>query len=243
MGGFYERLVGLVKRSLRKTIGKICLTYEQLQTIITEVQAVVNSRPLVYVGDDINSGITLTPANFLTLNPYTGIPEDETSDHDSEYQPQQTSAQKLLQTWLKCQKHLNRFWKMWRDDYLLNLRERTNTHVRGPRINALQKPKPGDIVLIRDNLPRGSWKLGRIKNMITSQDGEQRAAKVTLPSHKIINRPLKLLYPIECPQLVEEDDEPAHVDKHQKSEEQNRPQVRQAALDARKRITKQMNFI
>ena len=68
MGGFYERLIGLVKRSLRKTIGKLCLTSNQLLTVLKEAEAIINSRPLVYVGDDINSGTPLTPAHFLSQN-------------------------------------------------------------------------------------------------------------------------------------------------------------------------------
>ena len=47
MGGFYERLVGTVKGALKKSIGKICLTEHQLETFLTEVQAVINSCPLV----------------------------------------------------------------------------------------------------------------------------------------------------------------------------------------------------
>ena len=43
MGGFYERLVGLVKEALQKSIGKICLNIVQLETILTKVKAVVNS--------------------------------------------------------------------------------------------------------------------------------------------------------------------------------------------------------
>ena len=65
MGGFYERLVGLVKQALRKSIGKICLNVVQLETILTEIEAVINSRPLVYVGTDLKSGFALTPGDFL----------------------------------------------------------------------------------------------------------------------------------------------------------------------------------
>ena len=61
MGGFYERLVGLVKRAMRKTIQRKLLTVIQLQTILKEVEATINARPLVYVGDDLTSNIALTP--------------------------------------------------------------------------------------------------------------------------------------------------------------------------------------
>ena len=46
MGGFYERLIGM---SLRTSIGRVNLTSSQLQTMLTEVEAVINTRPLVYV--------------------------------------------------------------------------------------------------------------------------------------------------------------------------------------------------
>ena len=65
MGGFYERMVGLTKRALR---GSQCLTEKQLVTVLTEVEAVVNCRPLVYVDDDINSNLVLTPSDFLSLH-------------------------------------------------------------------------------------------------------------------------------------------------------------------------------
>ena len=111
MGGFYKRLVGIVKRILRKAIGKVCLNNEQLLTILKEAEAVINSRPLVYVGDDINSSMTLTPAHSLTLlNPKIGLPvttRDNTDDMD--YSPEISSADKLLTTWKKGLKHLSSF--------------------------------------------------------------------------------------------------------------------------------------
>ena len=122
MGGFYERLVGIVKRSLRKAMGKVCLTNEQLLTILKEAEAVVNSRPLVYVGDDISSYLTLTPAHFLTLNPKIGLPVSTGDDKDdSDFSPEISSSDKLLATWKKGLKHLTSFWKIWRDHYLQSL--------------------------------------------------------------------------------------------------------------------------
>ena len=51
-GGFYERLVRSVKSTLRKVLGKKTLTYEELLTVLCEVEAVINSRPLTYATED-----------------------------------------------------------------------------------------------------------------------------------------------------------------------------------------------
>ena len=134
MGGFYEKLIGLLKRSLRKTIGRLCLFNEQLLTILKETEAVLNSRPLVYIGDDIHSTIALTPAHFLTLNPRIGIPNfEQINADDQDYNPEMSSAERLLRKWNKGLKILNQFWKSWRDDYLLSLRERTQVKMKESR--------------------------------------------------------------------------------------------------------------
>ena len=56
MEEFYERLVGICKMALRKSIEKLKLTILQLQTFLAETEAIINSRPLVYVGEDLNDG-------------------------------------------------------------------------------------------------------------------------------------------------------------------------------------------
>ena len=96
MGGFYKRLVGLVKRTLRKALGRTNLTNEQLLTVLKESEALINSRPLVRIGDDSQSHITLTPAHCLTLNPNIGIPNTETDD-DNDFNPNRNTANKLLE--------------------------------------------------------------------------------------------------------------------------------------------------
>jgi len=63
-GGFYERLIGLMKRCLKKTLGKACLNMTELNAILTEVEAVLNSRPLTYTYTDINDA---SPNNNNTL--------------------------------------------------------------------------------------------------------------------------------------------------------------------------------
>lgn len=88
MEGYYERLVGL-KRALRKTL------HRTLHSTQIHHQMVLNARPLVYV---LESNITLTLNHFLSLNPKTGIPELEYDQNNSDDNPFESAADKLLQT-------------------------------------------------------------------------------------------------------------------------------------------------
>ena len=65
MGGFNERLIGCSKMALRKSIRKKYLTQLQLQIFLPEIKAVLNPRPFIYLGDDLDDGITITPSHFL----------------------------------------------------------------------------------------------------------------------------------------------------------------------------------
>ena len=207
MGGFYERLIGQVKRSLRKAIGKLCLTYDQLLTILKKVEAVINSRPLVYMEDDINSSMTLTLSHFLTLNPTIDIPAYDTDDNEHDFSPNESSSDKLVLKLKNGLKHLQRFRKVWRDEYLISLRERTQTRLREAKKRSQNQAQIGDVVLIKDDLPRGNWRIGKITELMTSFDNQVRAAKIRLASKRIISRPLCLIYPIECANETDRGDE------------------------------------
>ena len=91
---FYERLVGYSKMVLWKLIRKKYLTQLQLQTFFSEIEVVLNLRPLVYVEDELNNGITITPSYFLTLNTEKGTPSIEGEDKGEEldYELKNTSS-------------------------------------------------------------------------------------------------------------------------------------------------------
>ena len=204
MGGFYERLVGITKRVLKKTLGNQCLTEKQLTTILVEAEAVVNSRPLVYVDEDINSSMVLTPSDFLSLNSQHIIPDivdDSDPDYDAEKKP--TTAQQLLETWKRGQKRLGQFWTLWNNEYMLNLRERVQ---RKPHHHLITHPQVGEVVLIKDKLPSGRWKVGKISELIVGRDQRIRSAKVLIAPHRYLHRPLSLLYPLECPDTSDKGD-------------------------------------
>lgn len=205
-GGFYERLVGMVKRSLRKAVGRKHFTLEQLVTLLVEIEAVLNSRPLTYVYEDFESGFILTPAHFLVINRKLGLSTGNDDDYhqDDDFQPGKDSTAKLLESWRKGQIYLDLFWKVWRDEYLLSLREKLPIyHKSSTEIQRV--PKEGDIVLVKDdNLPRSSWKLGRILHLVHGQDEKVRSAKILLPGHTVVSRAINCLYTLELPTCKEE---------------------------------------
>ena len=93
------------------TLGNQCLTEKQLTTILVEAEAVVNSRPLVYSDEDINSSMVLTPSDFLSLHSQHIIPDIvDDSDPDFDVVKKPTTTQQLLETWKQGQKHLSQFW-------------------------------------------------------------------------------------------------------------------------------------
>ena len=63
--GFWERLIGLTKQTIRKTLGRGFISLQQLQTIVVEVEAMLNDRPLTYVTSDLWDPQPLTPSHLL----------------------------------------------------------------------------------------------------------------------------------------------------------------------------------
>lgn len=118
-GGFYERLIGLVKTRLKKMIGNMLLNAIELQTILTEIKAALNSRPLAYPYTDINDGPPLTPSHFLCGHRLLTLPD---TIEDSNYIPQE-SAKDLRRRVKYHQEIVLSFWKQWQREYLTGLRE------------------------------------------------------------------------------------------------------------------------
>jgi len=111
---------------------------------LAETEAVVNSHLLVYVDDDINSSIILTPADFLSFHTHHVFP-NLMNDPDPEFEMEKRteSSQSLLQLWKKGQDCLNQLWSSWRDEYLLSLREKS---MKGS--NNRQVPTVEDLTLL-----------------------------------------------------------------------------------------------
>ncbi|XP_055932063.1 uncharacterized protein LOC129962342 [Argiope bruennichi] len=74
-GGFWERIVQMVKKLLRRVLGNACLHYEELVTMLCDCEAVINSRPLTYLSEDPNVLIPVSPSMFIQDIPTMGVPD------------------------------------------------------------------------------------------------------------------------------------------------------------------------
>ena len=74
MGGFWERLIGSVKRCLKKIVGRSTSTFEEIRTLLVEIEGTLNNCPLTYLYDD-SEGISqpFIPANLIYGRQIVGI--------------------------------------------------------------------------------------------------------------------------------------------------------------------------
>ena len=182
--GFTERLVGSVKTALKKVLGRAKVEWQELSTVLCEVEAMINSRPLCEVPESEHLDV-LTPQHFLVTRT-----EDLTEDS---LIPRRLKPDTLLKRWRHRKILVEAFWKRWEHEYLLLLR---NFHETVPRnLNTL---KVGQIVLIKDpNKPRLMWKMGRVERVNVSRDGIVRSCLLKVESGGPLQRPVSLLYPLE----------------------------------------------
>ncbi|GFU02609.1 integrase catalytic domain-containing protein [Trichonephila clavipes] len=79
-GGWWERLVRVLKELLRRTLGNAILTTEELQTVLCDCESVINSRPLTYLSENSDDLVPLSPAMFLVENRNLDVPDIDYRD-------------------------------------------------------------------------------------------------------------------------------------------------------------------
>ena len=120
-GGFWERLIGLTKLALKKVLGRAFTTLNSLQTLVVEIEAILNDHPLTYVPTDISDPDPITPSHLLygrkmVCVPYHMTPQYNRCDPDYGEAEIQSMAKKQAAL-------LQHFWTRWRKEYLTSLRE------------------------------------------------------------------------------------------------------------------------
>ena len=189
-GGIWERLIRSTKRCLVKVVGRSLLSFTELSTILVEIEAVINSRPLTYVFDD-SDGISypLTPSQLINGRNLEMWPNDRHCEIVSNYET-------LSKRSRFHRKVLTQFSCRWKTDYLLSLLEAYK-----PRDGSNEPTvEVGDIVLVKnDHDKRSFWKLAEILELYKGKDQCIRAAKIRVAGEnkRVLNRSLKHLIPLE----------------------------------------------
>ena len=89
-GGFWERLNGMTKSTIKKVLARSFITLSTLQTLIVEIEAILNDRLLTYVSSDVTNPEPLTSSHLLygrriTTLPYRVVEDDEVADPEYSY--------------------------------------------------------------------------------------------------------------------------------------------------------------
>ncbi|XP_045208291.2 uncharacterized protein LOC123560095 [Mercenaria mercenaria] len=188
-GGFWERLIGLTKSALKKVLGRSYITFEMLQTIVTEIEATLNDRPLTYVGSEFGLAEVITPAHLLYGRRVTTLPyHDITSSNLEMTSTTQIDIRKRAKV---QQTIIDHFRDRWRNEYLTALREHHTTSGSNKQYISF-----GSVVQVHDGTPRSTWRLAVVEEVVKGKDGLIRSAKIRV-GNKLSNRPITKLYPLE----------------------------------------------
>ena len=187
-GGLWEAAVKSAKHLIMKNASEAHLTYEELETVVIEIEAILNSRPLIPQSSDANDLNAITPGHFL-------IGEALTSNVDVSTQE---PGSNLLKRWQLVSSIKHHFWQRWSAEYLNELQ------VRSKWKNPTNKILPNTLVILKeDNLPVLQWPLGRIIKTYEGNDGHIRVCDVRTKSG-VFKRAIHRLAP-----LFPQDDQPS----------------------------------
>lgn len=174
-----------------------------MRTLLIEIEALVNSRPLTYVHDDSDGlSYALSPSHLVYGRKISNTPNTEHFDVISTY----ISLTKRAKHHRKLLEH---FTKFWRREYLLNLRENNATKKNqkfGTPISI------GEVVILRNDMTkRVFWKLAIVQELLTGNDGQVRAAVVRVANSEkkpqVLTRSIKHLIPLEVRTTQEKKEE------------------------------------
>ncbi|CAG7732119.1 unnamed protein product [Allacma fusca] len=153
-GGWWEGVVRLLKEVLRKVLGRACLDFEEMLTILCDCEAVINARPLTYISDDVEDLAPLTASMLLQELREVGIPDMDNID-----------AHALNKRVIYRQKIREDFRRRFRIEYLGMLKPDKSRKLVGEDV------KHGDIVLVgSDNTKRDRAQIISVPTETTDED-------------------------------------------------------------------------
>ena len=179
-GGLWEAGVKSVKTHLKRTLQSAVLTFEEYYTVLTNIESILNSRPLYALSEDPSDPLPVTPAHLQLGRPLESVPKPTLLD---------LPVQRLSR-WQYLNYLRDHFWKRWSKEYLSTLQARSKWTRK--QLNL----QPNMIVIVaEDNAPAQMWNLGRITKTYPGRDLVVRVADVRTASG-IYRRPATKLIPL-----------------------------------------------
>ncbi|XP_067029772.1 uncharacterized protein [Acropora muricata] len=169
MGGVWERQIRTARNVLSILLDRCVsqLNDESLQTFMTEIEAVVNSRPLTVENLTSPDALEpLSPNHLLTGKSSVVLPAP------GEFQ---CADLYLRKRWRRVQHLTYEFWVRWKREFLHTLQ------LRQKWMGLRRSLQEGDVVIIsNDNLPRNIWQIARTEEAYCDPDGYVRKVKVAV---------------------------------------------------------------
>ena len=179
-GGLWEAAVKAVKHHLRRTIGEARLTFKELSTLLAEVKACLNSRPLGALSEDPEDLDALTPGHFLIGGPLLAIPEPSLLD----------APVNRLSRWRLLQQMRDHLWQRWTCEYLQGLTPRPKWWTTRGSICE------GQLCLVKgESTPPCRRPLARVTRLHPGEDGQVRVVDVRTSVGEL-TRPVVKLVPL-----------------------------------------------
>lgn len=179
-GGLWEAGVKSLKTHLKRSFGDRSFTFEEMSTILCQIEGCLNARPLCPLTDDLESLDALTPQHFLTGHALLPLPELDYS----------LSREGLLTRWELLKKLYQEVCLRYKEEYLSRLQQRPKWCTPNPNLHV------GQLVLVaEDGVNSLSWPLARITDTHPGSDGHVRV--VTVKSRDgSKKRPITKVYPL-----------------------------------------------
>ncbi|GFV60623.1 uncharacterized protein TNCV_45751 [Trichonephila clavipes] len=182
-GGLWEANIKSMKRILLRVAKSAIMNFEELTTLMAQIEAVLNSRPLSPLSSDPNDLNPLTPGHFLTNCAISSFPEPYTASDSLSYHSR----------WKLIQSLRDKFWNRWSTEYLTHLQTRAKWSVQNPNLMENQ------LVLLKDpNTKPLDWPMGRILEVFPGSDGLVRVVNVKT-STGILKRAITKVVPLPIP--------------------------------------------
>ncbi|XP_028968439.1 uncharacterized protein LOC114828436 [Galendromus occidentalis] len=185
-------MVQTVKRPLRKILGRGALWFRELETVLVEIESLVNERPLTAVQLDPNEIGALSPADLLYGHrAKPTLPE-------MKFKPDSREAANSIvfsRRWKHQQSVIRAFQKRFSQEYIQYLR---TAHSRNP--SESRSVQVGDVCLLQDPSPsKARWPLCRVLSLSGGErtDRRQRSCLIKTASGQVFQRPVQWLYPLE----------------------------------------------